>query len=138
MSETIRSPDEKRYPVTRIGSSMEGELLPALARLGCDEALLQAPGRGRARCASRRHACRIDRRDAARLAGARDRERARAGDAVTGARGAALVPEVERCPRCAWLPDAIIAKTLPSPRATVRKPYQVLSEPESARLLAAA
>jgi site-specific recombinase XerD len=36
------------------------------------------------------------------------------------------------------LPDAIIAKTLPSPRATVRKPYQVLSEPESARLLAAA
>src|SRR5215216_2307398 len=30
MSETVRTPEEKRYPVRRIGSSMEGELLPAL------------------------------------------------------------------------------------------------------------
>jgi len=30
MSEIIRSPEEKRYPVTRIGSSMDAKLLPAL------------------------------------------------------------------------------------------------------------
>jgi site-specific recombinase XerD len=160
MSETVPSPEEKQYPVTRIGSSMEGELLPArpspptLAPATRWERVLESYLRSLDSDATRRSYKRHLEvaLDALRVATLAELTGEMLLDWRAHVTASGLAPATQSQALAAlrsflkWsgalgahgLPDAIISKTLPSPRATVRKPYQVLSEPECARLLAAA